>query len=90
MLTFRPGDVVHEVIQWRLESLAASYREAGFVGSAVVVQTAEVVERLRIVVANVAQALPGESPVKVVNQRGPEQGRVAHGEAFAVVRFRVQ
>ena len=89
MSALDPGNIIYKVMYWGLVALAASYSKTGMVGGAVVVQSPEKDERLRVVVADVTKTLAGKTPTEIVDQCGAQRGRVANRESFAVISLRV-
>jgi len=71
VFVFRPAQVVYEVIDGSLEHTAPGHGEFGAVRTLIVIQSAEEDERLRVVVPQLAVALPREAPAKIVDEGGP-------------------
>jgi len=77
VLALRPREVVDDVVHGSLVDATAGDRQFGVVASFVIVEPAEENKRLAVVIADAADALPGEAPVKVVDQRRFQHSRVA-------------
>src|SRR5215471_116957 len=85
MFAFRPGNVIHQILDGRAKVAAPGHSEAGIVRRAVVVESAEEDNWRGIIISWLTPTLPRVAPMKVVQQRWADRCRVANRESLAVV-----